>query len=58
MTGDMIKDAQVRIGGNFNEPYVSIDMTGRGARVFGPITEKNVGKRMAIVLDDIVRSAP
>jgi SecD/SecF fusion protein len=26
--------------------------------VFGTITEKNVGKRMAIVLDDIVRSAP
>jgi SecD/SecF fusion protein len=58
MTGDMIKDAQVRIGGNFNEPYVSIEMTGRGARVFGTLTEKNVGKRMAIVLDDIVRSAP
>ncbi len=58
MTGDMIKDAQVRIGGNFNEPYVSIELTGRGARVFGNLTEKNVGKRMAIVLDDIVRSAP
>ena len=58
MTGDMIKDAQVRIGGNFNEPYVSIELTGRGARVFGTLTEKNVGKRMAIVLDDIVRSAP
>ena len=58
MTGDMIKDAQVRIGGNFNEPYVSIEMTGRGARVFGTLTEKNVGKRMAIVLDDNVRSAP
>jgi SecD/SecF fusion protein len=58
MTGDMIKDAQVRIGGTFNEPYVSLEMTGKGAKVFGAITEKNVGKRMAIVLDDIVRSAP
>lgn len=58
MTGDMIKDAQVRIGGNFNEPYVSIDMTSRGAKVFGNITEQNVGKRMAIVLDEVVRSAP
>jgi SecD/SecF fusion protein len=58
MTGDMIKDAQVRIGGNFNEPYVSLDMTGRGGKIFANITENNVGRRMAIVLDDVVRSAP
>ena len=58
MTGDMIKDAQVRIGGTFNEPYVSIEFTSRGSRIFGSLTEKSVGKRMAIVLDDIVRSAP
>ena len=58
MTGDMIKDAQVRIGGNFNEPYVSLDLTGRGGKVFAHITEKNVGRRMAIVLDNVVRSAP
>ncbi len=58
MTGDMIKDAQVRIGGNFNEPYVSLDLTGRGGKVFAHITEKNVGRRMAIVLDSVVRSAP
>ena len=58
MTGDMIKDAQVRIGGNFNEPYVSLDLTGRGGKVFANITEKNVGRRMAIVLDGVVRSAP
>ncbi|MFZ5766104.1 MAG: protein translocase subunit SecD [Thermodesulfobacteriota bacterium] len=58
MTGDMVKDAQVRVGGNFNEPYVSLDLTGRGGKVFGQITEKNVNRRLAIVLDDIVRSAP
>ncbi|MBB5346905.1 protein translocase subunit SecD [Desulfoprunum benzoelyticum] len=58
MTGDMVKDAQVRIGGSFNEPYVSLDMTGRGGKLFGQLTEKNVGRRMAIVLDNNVRSAP
>ncbi|PIE72341.1 MAG: protein translocase subunit SecDF [Deltaproteobacteria bacterium] len=58
MTGDMVKDARVRIGGNFNRPYVSLDMTSRGAKVFANITEKNVGRQMAIVLDDVVRSAP
>ncbi|HEB68193.1 MAG TPA: protein translocase subunit SecD [Desulfobulbus sp.] len=58
MTGEMVKNAQVRIGGSFNEPYVSLDLTGRGGKLFGNITEKNVGKRLAIVLDDVVRSAP
>jgi SecD/SecF fusion protein len=58
MTGDMIKNAQVRIGGTFNEPYVSLDMTSRGGKVFASLTEKYTGRRMAIVLDDMVRSAP
>jgi len=58
MTGDMVKNAQVRIGGQLNEPYVSIDLTGRGGKVFAAITEKNVNRRLAIVLDNVVRSAP
>ena len=58
MTGEMVKDAQVRVGGSFNEPYVSLDLTSRGAKVFGQITTKNVNKRLAIVLDEVVRSAP
>lgn len=58
MTGEMVKNAQVRISNQFNEPYVSIDFTSKGGRVFAKLTEENVGKRMAIVLDDVVRSAP
>ena len=58
MTGDMVKNAQVRIGGTFNEPYVSLDFTSRGGKVFATLTEKNVGRRMAIVLDGVVKSAP
>ena len=58
MTGDMIKDAQVRIGGSFNEPYVGLDMTSHGGKVFAQVTESNVGRRLAIVLDEVVRSAP
>ncbi|MDR0476686.1 MAG: protein translocase subunit SecD [Desulfobulbaceae bacterium] len=58
MTGNMVKNAQVRIGGTFNEPYVSLDLTNYGGKLFGNITEKNVGRRMAIVLDGVVRSAP
>lgn len=58
MTGDMIKNAQVRIGGSFHEPYVGLDMTSHGGKVFAHVTESNVGRRLAIVLDDVVRSAP
>jgi len=58
MTGEMVKNAQVRVGGNFNEPYVSLDLTGRGGRIFAQVTEKNVGKRFGIILDEVVRSAP
>ncbi len=58
MTGEMVKNAQVRIGGTFNEPYVSLDLTGHGGKVFANITEKSVGRRLAIVLDENVRSAP
>lgn len=58
MTGEMVKNAQVRIGGSFNEPYVSLDLTGRGGKVFATITGNNVNRRLAIVLDQVVRSAP
>lgn len=58
MTGEMVKNAQVRISNQFNEPYVSIDFTAKGGNVFAKLTEANVGKRMAIVLDNVVRSAP
>ncbi|MBE0599326.1 MAG: protein translocase subunit SecD [Desulfuromonadales bacterium] len=58
LTGDLLSDAQVRIDTRFNDPYVSIDFNAVGARRFDQITAANVGKRMAIVLDDTVYSAP
>ncbi len=58
MTGEMVKNAQARVGGTFNRPYVSLDLTSRGGKKFADITEKNVGRRLAIVLDDVIRSAP
>ena len=58
MTGDLLSDAQVRIDSRFNEPYVAIDFNSVGAKRFDQVTAANVGKRMAIVLDDTVYSAP
>jgi len=57
MTGDMVKDARVNFG-QFNEPYVSLELTKRGSHLFERITGENVGKRLAIILDRTVRSAP
>jgi preprotein translocase subunit SecD len=58
LTGDALTDAEVRIGSQFNEPYVSIEFDREGARRFERITAENVGKRLAIVLDNTVYSAP
>ncbi len=57
LTGDAVKNAAVRIG-DYNEPYVSVDFNRRGAAEFAKITGENVKRRMAIILDGVVRSAP
>jgi preprotein translocase subunit SecD len=57
LTGDLIQNAEVRIGES-GEPYVSVTFNTVGARVFSELTEQNVGKRLAIVLDGNVHSAP
>ena len=54
----MISDAQVSIDQQDNQPYVQITFNRRGADVFARVTEENVKKRYAIVLDDRVNSAP
>ncbi|MGK5094730.1 protein translocase subunit SecD [Deltaproteobacteria bacterium TL4] len=58
LTGEFIRDARVRFDQNDNQPYVSLSFDSMGADRFGRITEKNKGKRLAIVLDDKVQSAP
>ena len=57
LTGDVLSDARVAIG-QFNEPYVLVTFDAKGAREFDRITGDNVKKRMAIVLDNTVYSAP
>jgi preprotein translocase subunit SecD len=57
LTGDVLSDARVAIG-QFNDPYVSITFDGKGGREFERITAENVKKRMAIVLDSTIYSAP
>jgi len=58
MTGASLSDARVQIDSQFNEPYVAIDFDRKGARDFERVTGENIKKRMAIVLDNKVYSAP
>jgi len=58
LTGAYLTEARVEIDSQYNEPYVSISFDKKGARIFERITEENVKKRLAIVLDQNVYSAP
>ncbi|HXX57819.1 MAG TPA: protein translocase subunit SecD [Thermodesulfovibrionales bacterium] len=58
MTGDLLTEAKVTIDQRFNEPYVGITFNAPGAKLFEDITAANVKKRLAIILDGTVYSAP
>jgi len=59
VTGQAIEDAFVandqQQGG---KPYVAINFNSEGADLFKELTGRNIKRRMAIVLDDVVASAP
>lgn len=58
--GAMIEDAQTQIGSQLEagKAEVGLDLNGEGARIFAKVTGANVNKRMAIVLDEKVKSIP
>lgn len=59
LTGDALVNAIVRFSqAQFNEPIVSLEFNSRGAEKFAEITKNNIGRRLAIVLDGKVQSAP
>lgn len=59
LTGDTIVNAQPRPGQTaLDTPFVEFELNAQGAEQFEKLTEANVGRRMAIVLDNTVYSAP
>ena len=61
LTGEYVTDARVAFDqapGEGNRPYVQLNFNRTGADLFGKLTRDNVKRRMAIVLDDTVDSAP
>jgi preprotein translocase subunit SecD len=57
VTGQQLVDAKLAYDEN-NQPVVSISFDSRGARSFAKVTRENVDKPFAIILDDVVISAP
>ncbi|HRS81940.1 MAG TPA: protein translocase subunit SecD [Smithellaceae bacterium] len=58
LTGASLETAKVQISDRFGEPHVSMKFNSQGAADFDRITNENVRKRLAIVLDGVVHSAP
>ncbi|MCW8837917.1 MAG: protein translocase subunit SecD [Thiovulaceae bacterium] len=57
LDGGMLTDAHVGFDQN-NRPVINFTLNAEGAAIFGDFTGKSVGKRLAIVLDGKVYSAP
>jgi preprotein translocase subunit SecD len=58
LTGEYITDAEVSWDQQTGRPDVSVSFDNEGANLFEKTTGANVGRRMAIILDDKVASAP
>ena len=57
LDGSQVTDAQVAFD-QANQPIISFVLNNSGAKIFGDFTARSVGKRLAIVLDGKVYSAP
>jgi len=58
VTGEDVKDAFTAFDSENGKPYVALNFNQKGADKFGRLTGRNVKRRMAIVLDERVESAP
>lgn len=57
VSGNDLTNARPSVDQN-NLPAVSFTLNTEGARKFGAVTESNIGRRLAIILDNRVTSAP
>jgi len=58
LTGQYLKRAQVTFNQNSIGPSISVEFNDEGAKLFGDLTTKNVGKPIGIYLDNQLISAP
>lgn len=57
LTGDRLVNASVGFD-QYGQPIVELQLDGDGAKIFDRVTFQNIGRRLAIVLDGKVHSAP
>lgn len=58
LTGKHLKDARAQLKTDKNEPYVALQFNKEGAKIFAEVTTANVGRTLAIYLDDRLLTAP
>ena len=59
LSGERVSDAKVDFDTQgFGQPYISLTLDNEGAAEFANVTRTNVGRRLAILLDGEVLSAP
>ena len=58
MSGEVVTDVRIRPGDGAQAPYLTIDLNRDGTSTFAAITAQNIGRRLAIILDGTVYSAP
>lgn len=61
LSGDVVSDVRVRTeksSGSGDEVYVALEFNSEGAKIFEKVTAENIGRRLAVAVDDIVYSAP
>jgi SecD/SecF fusion protein len=58
LDGSVITSARTEFGQNKAEANVSMSMNGEGSKIWAHLTKDNIGKSIAIILDDYVVSAP
>ncbi len=56
MEGEYVKKAGYFYGGSGHS--ISVDLTGDGAKIMGPLSSENIKKPMAIIMDDVILSSP
>ncbi len=61
LSGDVVSNVRVRktgSSGGVDEVYVALEFNSEGAKIFEKVTAENIGRRLAVAVDDTVYSAP
>lgn len=58
LNNDHIKKSTPLIHASTNSPYILIEFNNIGAKLFSDLSERYIGKRLAIIIDDYIYTAP